>query len=74
MNGLEGGRGKKVEGKIHNEADGTREVRGVKRKFELDEEEMLKNAKEERARARRSIDEEKACSPSVTNPTPKPHN
>ena len=33
--------------------------RGVKRKFELDEEEMLRNAKEERGRARKAIDEEK---------------
>ncbi|KAL8950001.1 MAG: hypothetical protein Q9222_003944, partial [Ikaeria aurantiellina] len=32
---------------------------GAKRKFELDEEEMLKNAKEERAKARRLIEEEK---------------
>ena len=35
------------------------EGRGVKRKFELDEEEMLKNAKEERRRARKAIDDEK---------------
>lgn len=33
--------------------------RGVKRKFELDEEEMLRNAKEERGRARKAIDDEK---------------
>lgn len=33
--------------------------RGVKRKFELDEEEMLRNAREERGRARRAIDDEK---------------
>ena len=32
--------------------------KGVKRKFELDEEEMLRTAKEERARARRALDEE----------------
>lgn len=37
----------------------TGERRGVKRKFELDEEEMLRNAKEERGRARKAIDEEK---------------
>ena len=35
------------------------EGRGVKRKFELDEEEMLKNAQEERVKARRALDEEK---------------
>lgn len=33
--------------------------RGVKRKFELDEDEMLKNAMEERAKARKALDEEK---------------
>lgn len=33
--------------------------RGVKRKFELDEDEMLKNAKAERAKARVALDEEK---------------
>ena len=38
---------------------GTMKVeRGVKRKFELDEEEMLMNVKEERARARKALDEE----------------
>ena len=37
------------------------EGRGVKRKFELDEDEMLKNAKEERAKARRALEEEKVC-------------
>ena len=36
-----------------------KEGRGVKRKFELDEDEMLKNAKEERAKARKALDEEK---------------
>jgi hypothetical protein len=32
-----------------------------KRKFELDEEEIRKNAEEDRARARRKLDEEKVC-------------
>ena len=59
MNGLDGAR-KKSSGKVYDDANRGQDVRGVKRKFELDEEEMLKNAKEERARARRSIDEEKA--------------
>ena len=36
-----------------------KEGRGVKRKFELDEEEMLKNAQEERAKARTALDQEK---------------
>ncbi|KAL8748436.1 MAG: hypothetical protein Q9199_008196, partial [Rusavskia elegans] len=35
------------------------EGRGTKRKFELDEEQMLKNNKDERAKARKAIDEEK---------------
>ena len=42
---------------------GDLKVRGLKRKFEIDEEEMLRNAKEERARARRELDEEKVCLP-----------
>lgn len=58
MMGMEGG-GKK-EGKIGVSEEVERnEGRGVKRKFELDEDEMLKNAKEERAKARRALDEEK---------------
>ena len=36
--------------------------RGVKRKFELDEEEMLRNAKKERAKVRKAMDEERARS------------
>lgn len=65
MMGLEGGDRKK------SRAIGTRlgkdeELeraggRGVKRKFELDEEEMLKNAKEERAKARKALDDEKVA-------------
>ena len=35
--------------------------RGVKRKFELDEDEMLKIAKEERTKARKDIEDEKVC-------------
>ena len=57
MMGLEG-RGKvsaSVEGSGGKDAQG----RGVKRKFELDEEEMLRNAREERAKARKALDEEK---------------
>lgn len=37
--------------------------RGTKRKFELDEEEMLKNSREERAKARKAMDEEKVYHP-----------
>lgn len=52
--------------KGRNENQAGREVeaektdgRSVKRKFELDEGEMLKNAMEERAKARKILDEEK---------------
>lgn len=43
--------------------EGTRDkeqaARGVKRKFSIDEEEMLKNAKEDRAKVRKEMDDEK---------------
>lgn len=58
MMGMEGD-GKK-EGKSSAPEEVERnEARGTKRKFELDEDEMLKNAKEERAKARKVLDEEK---------------
>jgi hypothetical protein len=60
MMGLEGGaQSKKAEKVGRDEDDAAKENRGTKRKFELDEEEMLKNAKEERATARRALDDEK---------------
>jgi nitric oxide synthase-interacting protein len=40
-------------------------ARGLKRKFKLDEEEMLRNALEERARARRELDAQKAAKPTL---------
>ena len=40
------------------QVEGRKEERGVKRKFALDEEEMLRNVKEERARARKALDDE----------------
>lgn len=61
MMGLEGGVKKQV-GEAVGDKDGVTERkggRGLKRKFELDEEEMLKNAKAERAKARKVLDEEK---------------
>jgi len=60
MMGLEGSTKKvgKVSGPAVEEADRS-EGRGVKRKFELDEDEMFKNAKEERAKARKALDDEK---------------
>ena len=58
MMGLEGG-GKKSGKSSASEEMERNEGRSVKRKFELDEDEMLKNAKEERAKARKVLDEEK---------------
>ena len=58
MMGLEGGERKNGKSGA-SEGVERNEGRSVKRKFELDEDEMLKNAKEERAKARRVLDEEK---------------
>lgn len=60
MMGLEGVAGKNGRDGVQN--DSVVESRGSKRKFELDEEEMLKNAKHERAKARKAIDDEKVGS------------
>lgn len=58
MMGLEGGA--KKNGKASaSEGVERDEGRGVKRKFELDEDEMLKNSNDERAKARKALDEEK---------------
>ena len=60
MMGLEGGPNKRTSGQVPViEEEPVKEGRGVKRKFELDEEEMLKNAKEERLKARKALDDEK---------------
>lgn len=60
------GRGRKVigreNGKILVEEDidwGGGKARGTKRKFELDEDELLRIAKEERTKARKALDAEK---------------
>ena len=58
MMGMEGDRKKEAKNSASEEVERT-EGRGAKRKFELDEDEMLKNAKEERAKARKVLDEEK---------------
>ena len=58
MIGLEGGAKKSGKTSASEEVE-RNEGRGVKRKFELDEDEMLKNAKDERAKARKALDEEK---------------
>ena len=66
MMGLEGGEKKKsraIGTRLRNDEELERAGgRGVKRKFELDEDEMLKNAKEERAKARKALDDEKVAS------------
>jgi hypothetical protein len=55
---LEGGAQTKTMEKVgRSEEETTKENRGMKRKFELDEEEILQNAKEERATARRALDD-----------------
>lgn len=62
MTGMEGGRKKSKQEDPGTGGDRKHEqeaTRGVKRKFEIDEDEMLKNAKAERIRARQALDEEK---------------
>lgn len=62
MMGMEGTKKQPVKNAISTE-DGKphrKHERGIKRKFELDEDEMLKNALAERAKARIALDEEKA--------------
>lgn len=62
-----GAAGKKIigreEGKIVVEEDVAGGKRGEKRKFELDEDELLRIAREERTKARKAIDEEKVYFP-----------
>lgn len=62
MMGMEGTKKQTVRNAISIEGGKTsgKHERGIKRKFELDEDEMLKNAMAERARARVALDEEKA--------------
>lgn len=50
------------EGKIMVE-EAVEGKRGEKRKFELDEDELLRIAREERTKARKAIDDEKVCNP-----------
>ena len=61
MMGMEGGVRKSLDKNQATKEDreAVNDERGVKRKFELDEDEMLKNAMEERAKARKSLDAEK---------------
>jgi nitric oxide synthase-interacting protein len=61
-----GGSGKKIvgreEGKIVVEEDVAGSKKGEKRKFELDEDELLRIARDERTKARKAIDDEKVGS------------
>lgn len=60
MMGLEGGAKKPAPALASSEGELSQKgERVVKRKFELDEDEMLENAKAERAKARKVLDEEK---------------
>jgi nitric oxide synthase-interacting protein len=49
------------DGKIMVEEEVVGGKRGEKRKFELDEDELLRIAREERTKARKAIDDEKVC-------------
>ena len=57
--------GKKIvgreDGKIIVEEEIPGSKKGEKRKFELDEDELLRIAQEERTKARKTIDDEKVC-------------
>jgi nitric oxide synthase-interacting protein len=62
LEGKVGGEGKIIgrdEGKILVEEEVPGSKKGEKRKFELDEDELLRIAREERTKARKAIDEEK---------------
>lgn len=67
-----GGAGKKIvgreEGKIVVEEEVPGSKRGEKRKFELDEDELLRIAREERTKARKAIDDEKVQYASSSHP------
>jgi hypothetical protein len=55
------------DGKIFVEEDVVGGKRGEKRKFELDEDELLRIAREERTKARKAIDDEKVCICSIVS-------
>ncbi|KAF7882036.1 uncharacterized protein EAF01_011816 [Botrytis porri] len=66
LEGKTGGKGGKIVGReggkimVEQEVNGEGGKRGEKRKFELDEDELLRIAQDERSKARRAIDDEKA--------------
>lgn len=64
--GKKEGRGKVDSGLLDDDDDGKSDAkRGEKRKFELDDEELVKIAKEDRSKARKAIDSEKAAKPTL---------
>ncbi|MCJ1424782.1 hypothetical protein MMC29_002670 [Sticta canariensis] len=67
MMGLEGGRKKSVAATLDGEEAelAPKGDKSLKRKFVLDEDEMLKNARAERVKARNSLDEEKYSKPTL---------
>ncbi|KAK6602461.1 Nitric oxide synthase-interacting protein-like protein [Botrytis cinerea] len=66
LEGKTGGKGGKIVGRgggkilVEQEVNSEGGKRGEKRKFELDEDELLRIAQDERSKARRAIDDEKA--------------
>ena len=71
-----GAAGKKIvgreDGKIVVEEDVVGGKKGEKRKFELDEEELFRIAREDRSKARKAINDEKVCA--LQSSVPKPFN
>ncbi|APA14959.1 hypothetical protein SS1G_13707 [Sclerotinia sclerotiorum 1980 UF-70] len=69
LEGKTGGKGGKIVGReggkilVEEEVNGEGGKRGEKRKFELDEDELLRIAQDERSKARKAIDEEKQDKP-----------
>ena len=61
------GKGRQVVGRengkvlVEEEEEGAEGVRGKKRKFELDEDELLRIARAERGKARKALEDEKVC-------------
>lgn len=69
LEGKTGGKGGKIVGRgggkilVEQEVNSEGGKRGEKRKFELDEDELLRIAQDERSKARRAIDDEKVWCP-----------
>lgn len=50
---------------VEREVEGADGKKGVKRKFEFDEEEVMRVAREERSKVRKALSDEKVCLPSI---------